>query len=80
MRKPRMKFDPMESAIDAEISRWPGVTAHREHGGKHYRLVLNYGGKSRFVTYPCTPSDWRGHYNRIGDIRKTLAELGAKTR
>jgi hypothetical protein len=64
---------------DAELSRWPGVTWSRQIRGKHYAIVLTYGGVSRFVTYPCTPGDTvRGALNHIHDLRLVLTALGAE--
>lgn len=68
-----------DDATDAELARWPGVTWSRALRGKHYALVLTFGGLSRFVTYSCTPSDGgHGLQNHLRDVRKVCTEIGAK--
>lgn len=68
-----------ESSQTLELSRWPGVTHTRETRGKHRALVLTFNGKSRFVTYPTSPSDSRrGCLEHLKDIRSTLRDLGAE--
>lgn len=68
-----------DDATDAELARWPGVTWTRTLRGKHYALVLTFGGLSRFVTYSCTPSDGgHGLQNHLRDVRKVCAEIGAR--
>lgn len=67
-----------EDYADDELRRWPGVSWGRRHRSKHMALVLTYQGVTRFVTYPLTSSDSaRGPQNHVGDIRRTLRELGA---
>ena len=51
------------------------ATAHREYGGKHLRVVLTKGGRSRFVTMSLTPSDYRVTLNRLRDVRQALQHL-----
>lgn len=69
----------LDDPTDAELARWPGVTWSRALRGKHYALVLDFNGLSRFVTYSCTPSDGvRGLQNHLRDVRKVCAEIGAK--
>lgn len=67
-----------EDYADDELRRWPGVSWDRRHRSKHMALVLTYRGMTRFVTYPLTSSDnARGPQNHVGDIRRTLREMGA---
>lgn len=67
-----------EDYADDELRRWPGVSWERRHRSKHMALVLTYQGVTRFVTYPLTTSDSaRGPQNHVGDIRRTLREMGA---
>ena len=68
-----------DDATDAELARWPGVTWSRALRSKHYALVLEFRGVSRFVTYSGTPSDGgHGLQNHLRDVRKVCAEIGAK--
>lgn len=70
---------PFEAAQEAELSRWPGVSWVREDRSKHRALVLSFADRSRFVTYPTSPSDaYRGPLNHVRDIRHTLAAMGAQ--
>jgi hypothetical protein len=62
-----LKIVDMASKADA--------TAHREYGGKHLRVVLTKGGRSRFVTMSLTPSDYRVTLNRLRDVRQALQHL-----
>lgn len=55
-----------------------GVTADRGRRAHHRTLILRFAGRSRFVTYPDTPSDHRGHLNHVRDIRNALRALGAE--
>src|SRR3569833_3252692 len=65
--------------VDAELAKWPGVTAKREGRGKHYALVLTYDGRSMFVIYPCSPSDaLRGVQNHLADVSAVLCDLSAE--
>lgn len=74
-----MTRHPYDSAQDRELARWLGVTWTREIGAKHFRIVLNFRGQSRFCTYPSSPSDGRrGALNHVQNIRQTLKELGAE--
>lgn len=73
-----VKRTDYDDVVDAELSRWPGVTATRQVRGKHYALVLEYNGWSRFVIYPCSPGDGvHGAKNHLGDVRKALRDMGA---
>jgi hypothetical protein len=75
---PPIKRHAYDASQEAELARWPGVTWHREHRGKHCALVLQFADQSRFVIYPATPGDSRrGALNHLRDIRSVLCEIGA---
>lgn len=79
MTAPSPKRHGFAEQQEAELSRWPGVTWTRQHRGKHYALVLEYGGLSRFVIYPASPGDMlRGGLNHVRDIRAVLTAMGAE--
>lgn len=62
-----------------EVSEWPGVSVAFEDGGKHKRACLKFGDAEQFVTYSATPGDTiRGIHNHVGEIRRTLREMGAE--
>lgn len=63
--------------IRDELAEWPGVDYEIKSGGKHPKLVLKYGERSRFVTFSTTSVDRRGMMNKVRDIRLTLEALGA---
>lgn len=67
-----------EDAIEHELRNWPGVEAEFGRRAKHRQVILRFGGRSRFVVYPDSPSDHRGCRNNIIDIRKECASLGAE--
>jgi hypothetical protein len=74
-----LKRSDYDDAVELELSRWPGVTFHREVRGKHYALVLAYRGATRFVIYPASPSDSRrGALNHLANVRAELRALGAQ--
>jgi hypothetical protein len=73
-----LKRTPFDDSVEVELSRWPGVTFHREQRGKHYALVLSYRGASRFVIYASTPGDTRrGALNHLTNVRAELRAMGA---
>jgi len=65
------------SLIRRELGEWGGVEYEIVSGGKHPKLVLKYGGSSRFVTFSTTRVDRRGMMNKLRDIRMQLTALGA---
>lgn len=77
MSAPAVKRHAFDDHQEAELARWPGVTWNRECRSKHYALVLTFGGLSRFVIYPTSPSDHRATLNHVRDIRHTLFAMGA---
>ena len=78
MSAPSVKRHDFDNHQEAELARWPGVTWTRTVRAKHYALVLTFGGVSRFVIYPTSPSDaYRGALNHVRDIRHTLTAMGA---
>lgn len=71
--------DEWITKVDAELARWTDVSHYREMSAKHNRLILIVGDKSKFVTYPATPTGKRrALLNHIGDVRRTLRELGSE--
>ena len=63
--------------IRRELGEWCDVEHEIVSGGKHPKLVLKYGGGSRFVTFSTTRVDRRGMLNKLRDIRIQLTALGA---
>jgi hypothetical protein len=68
----------VETTLRDELTHYPGVELELKNGGKHDRAVFRLGDRSRFLTIPKTPSDYRADKNIVRDLRKTLVELGAK--
>jgi hypothetical protein len=67
-----------ERAIREELAYWPGVEVSFGKRAKHRQAVLHYGGKTRFVVYPDSPSDGaRGHLNCLSNLRAELRALEA---
>lgn len=64
--------------VETELKHYPGVEMEIRNGGKHDRAVFSKGAKSRFVTIPKTPGDWRTKQNLRRDVKKTLGELGVE--
>jgi hypothetical protein len=68
-----------ERAIREEIAYWPGVQVEFGKRSKHRQALIHYGGKTRFVIYPDSPSDGaRGHLNCLANLRTELRALEAK--
>lgn len=65
----------MVQAIKVEMDRHPGVTWRIEPGSKHHRVVVEVAGRSRFVPFSLTKTDFRGQRNKISDIRKAIHSL-----
>lgn len=70
-------MDRSLTLILRELQNWRDVAHEIRRGGKHPRIVLTHGGKSRFVTFSGTRSDRRGVLNKISDVRAALRALGA---
>lgn len=67
-----------ERAIKDELAYWPGTEVEFSKRKKHCEARIHFGGSTRFVVYPDSPSDSaRGHLNFLRDVRKELVELGA---
>lgn len=73
-----MAKSEVEQAAVYELLLWPGVTWRHEYAGKHIKVHLSFGGRSRFVTRSRTLSDYRGVRNHVGDIKRTLRLMGAQ--
>jgi hypothetical protein len=69
----------LQQAFERELADWPGVSCSLERGAKHPRLILQFGGQTRFLAFPGTPSFRRGcgRDNMIAGLRQTLRGLGA---
>jgi hypothetical protein len=78
MSAPQPKWTIYDDLVEAELKHWQGVTWTRQVRSKHYALVLTFEGVSRFVTYPCSPSDRRGALNHITTVKAVLREMGAR--
>ena len=61
-----------------ELNKWKDVEFRIENSGKHVKFYLTVNNKSRFVLLSKTISDFRGKYNQVSDVRKTLIKLGAQ--
>lgn len=73
-----LKRTSFDDPVEAELSRWPGVTYWREVRSKHYALYLSYRDATRFVIYAATPGDnRRGALNHIANVRAELRAMGA---
>jgi hypothetical protein len=60
-----------------ELAKYPGVEAEFAHRSKHQQVTLTYGGRSRFVVFPASPSNSiRGLQKTIKDVRGELRNLG----
>lgn len=65
--------------VDEELSQWPDVDHFRKTDGKHFRLYLTFGDKTRFIVYPSSPRKCpRSLLNHISLVKRTLTEMGAK--
>lgn len=70
-----------ETLIREEVSNWPGASVKFELRSKHAQAVVQYGGSSRFVVIPASPSDSaRGARNSLPHVRRELMALGASRR
>lgn len=68
----------MLNQIRDELRKWCNVDYRVETGGKHPRVVIEYFGKQRFLTFTTTNTDHRGQKNKIRDLRRVLHDLGAQ--
>lgn len=64
--------------IERELENWPRVQHSIKSGTKHPKIVLQYNGKSRFVTYSSTKIDGRAAKNMLALVKRTLREIGAE--
>ena len=67
----------MESLIEKELAKHPGVESRFERGTKHPRVVLKVGTVERFFPFTGTRTDRRGMLNNITALRRLCRELGA---
>jgi len=59
------------------VAKFQGASAVFGKASKHNFVTLSYGGKSRDVIFPASPSDHRGALNCASDCAKVLTALGA---
>lgn len=77
MSQPARKRSEYDDVTERELERWPGVELNRDLTGRHYRFVFSFEGRSAFLPYPRSGSDWRGPLNHLSDVRSVLRDLGA---
>lgn len=69
----------LEKAIEREVEEWPGVKVEFVSGGKHPKAKFWFLGNVLARPYPGTPSDGSfGVHRCLGDVRRTLKQLGAQ--
>lgn len=51
---------------------WGAANLRIEQGGKHPRLVGDFGGKSFIFAFPGSTGDWRAEKNCLSDLRRLL--------
>ena len=67
----------LRKAVEAELSRWPGVTCEYGNGSNHAYLDLEFEGSKRRRTIGGDASEPRLILNAIAALRRELKELGA---
>lgn len=68
-----------ERAIKREVEEWPGVSVEIVEGGKHPKAKFKFGGKVLSRPFSGTSSDSAfGVHQMLGDMRRTLRQLGAE--
>lgn len=67
----------LEKAIENEVTRWPGVTLEFVEGGKHPKVKLTFDGMMLSRPYAGTPGDADSVHITLGQIRRTMKQLGA---
>lgn len=74
-----MNTGDYQGAIERELQSWPGVTVEFVSTGKHPKAKLWFGGKMLSRPFAGTPSDSVfGVHKMLGDVRRTLKQLGAE--
>ncbi|MEN6301329.1 MAG: hypothetical protein ABFE07_20575 [Armatimonadia bacterium] len=68
----------MKDQLEAELSQWCGVKHRYTTGGKHEKLIIEVGDRSRALPFTKTRTDFRGQRNKISDLRRALRDLGAE--
>lgn len=65
--------------VAAEVAEWSGAKILGvDIGRKHHRMRVAFGGKERFMILSGSPSDRCAENNQVRDVRRVLAELGAR--
>lgn len=73
-----MASSAVEQVVKSELEHYPGVELELKDGRKHDKAVFHFQNRSRFLTLPKSPSDWRATENIRRDLKKTLEELGVE--
>src|SRR5947208_1789409 len=69
----------MADAIEREIKHWPGVTVQIVEGGSHPKAKFTYLGQMLARPFSGTTGDSVfGVHRMLGDVRRTLKQLGAQ--
>lgn len=68
----------LEKAIAAEAEHWAGVEVEFVTGAKHPKAKFRFGGQVLSRPYAGTPSDANAIHITLGDMRRTMKQLGAK--
>jgi hypothetical protein len=66
----------LRAAVIADLQRAGATTGPLVHGGKHWRMLVAFNGRSRKITLPDTPSDGRAQENARHQVRRLLREWG----
>lgn len=69
-----MKSDSLKALL-REVDGHPGIRHRIERGRRHSRFVIEAGGRSRFVTFTETRTDYRGILNKVAELRKLIRSL-----
>lgn len=68
----REVYDAVLAELKAAGLPEPTLTA----GGKHYKLHIIIGARTRTITLPRSPSDPRAAIIKVGDVRRLLQSEG----
>jgi hypothetical protein len=66
------RYDPTETTISDAAGIEP--TEVKVSGRGHFKTYFNFCGKSRFIVFANTPSDWRSEQNRRSVVRRILRQ------
>lgn len=69
----------LADAIKREVEHWPDVTVEIVEGGKHPKAKFKFGGKVLSRPFAGTTGDSAfGVHQMLGDMRRTMRQLGAE--